>query len=133
MSDAWTISCLFLKRFRTLLKSIVLENSSFLKNVQNNKIMSNTKKLRQFNRYSIASTAKIRRNKAQDWASVKIASLSSMGASFEYTGALNPHDVIEFFMAPPDPKISPYHFSARVVWIADKQVGIEFIGDLRSP
>src|SRR4051812_2975836 len=103
----------------------------FFVEVTNNMIMDDHKP-RSHNRYSIKTVARVRKLGTEDWVEVRVISLSPMGASFDNTGYLSPSDTIEFFMPSPTQASPPYHLSARVVWIRDEQVGVEFTGSLRK-
>jgi hypothetical protein len=87
-------------------------------------------KPRQFNRYKLNTLARVRRNGVADWTEVRVDSISSMGASFEHTRTFKESDSIEFFMPNPATPQKPYHLSAKVVWINDSLVGVEFTGAL---
>jgi hypothetical protein len=85
-------------------------------------------KPRQFNRFKLNTVAKVRKTGSKDWSDVRVDSISPMGASFEHTGILASSDAIEFFM--PNPSAPPYHLSAKVIWVRDNLVGVEFTGTL---
>lgn len=87
---------------------------------------------REHNRYNVQALARIKKHAAEDWIDVKVVSLSSMGASFVLKGMLSPGDSLEFYMPSPNSLSPPYHLAARVVWVKDGQVGVEFTGNLAA-
>lgn len=89
-------------------------------------------KPREHNRYNVQALARVKKIGSEDWADVKVVTISSMGACFTYSGSLKASDSIEFYMAAASASTKPYHLSARVVWIKDGQVGVEFTGNLAT-
>lgn len=83
-------------------------------------------KPRQFNRYKLNTVARVRKMGAENWSDVRVDSISPMGASFEDTSLLSATDTVEFFM--PKPNAKPYHLSAKVIWVKEGLVGVEFTG-----
>jgi hypothetical protein len=55
-----------------------------------------------------------------------------MGAQFAYPGKLSKEDHIEFYMPAPNSHKPAYHLSARVVWVKDGSVGVEFTGNMAT-
>jgi PilZ domain len=89
-------------------------------------------KPREHNRYNVQALARVKKVGSDDWLDVKVVTISSMGACFETTGKLSVADALEFYMAAPNASSKPFHLSARIVWIKESQVGIEFTGNLAT-
>ncbi len=87
---------------------------------------------REHNRYNVQAVARVKKHTSTEWTDVKVVSLSSMGAAFASSGHFKAGDSLEFYMEPASQATSPYHLSARVVWIRDGQVGVEFTGNLAT-